>query len=420
MHDDNDSGGEGDNSVIFVSKEMEIGIAPSARNEGNSEQRNSQRSSERGDHAKIFRERRSVKMPVVTFAVTKINQRGRKQSRFLRLSAVGIENVRQKTDVTSSIYEYTAIVKVVAVSVTKFSIYYENAKHPYTYISPLAIQIVSTITQRVKAVQNKEKMARFNAETFQLNLRHSNSHKEEITALVRNRNKANSILGVSDDEKLVAIVWKALTDPSSEEQNALKKFLDNDQSSVDIPTLAHNIRNFLDGIRYHLLQTRKTEFEALSESLEKSGQNKSAQQVVSRVIEATLENIVMAKFIPKVFAYHEKLCAKNDETFRKCRVLFKDHSQARLHISKEFQSKEGYSVSIANMNDLGNASKFFPYRFIVNLILLSLFKPCLLKYLREYWTVLKASTRKLLLLQTKFLVKIRIEDEKKLSIILFS
>ncbi len=77
---------------------------------------------------KIQDKRRSVASSVLSFEVTKINQRGRRQPRVLRLSLVGIENVRSAADVTSSIFEYSSVQKVVLNSMSQFSLYYISGK----------------------------------------------------------------------------------------------------------------------------------------------------------------------------------------------------------------------------------------------------------------------------------------------------
>lgn len=64
--------------------------------------------------AGTLRERVLGELPTLSFAVTKINQRGRRQARMLRLTAHGIENMRVKTTEVSSFFEYVSVQLLVA------------------------------------------------------------------------------------------------------------------------------------------------------------------------------------------------------------------------------------------------------------------------------------------------------------------
>jgi hypothetical protein len=77
---------------------------------------------------KLRQKRQSVANSVLSFEVTKINQRGRRQKRILRLTMVGIENVRSAVELTSSIFEYSSVQKIVLNSMSQFSLHYNSGK----------------------------------------------------------------------------------------------------------------------------------------------------------------------------------------------------------------------------------------------------------------------------------------------------
>eukprot|EP01111_Echinosteliopsis_oligospora_P013520 TRINITY_DN4864_c0_g1_i1.p1 TRINITY_DN4864_c0_g1~~TRINITY_DN4864_c0_g1_i1.p1 ORF type:complete len:630 (+),score=127.50 TRINITY_DN4864_c0_g1_i1:156-2045(+) len=92
----------------------------------------------------------------LTYHVTKINQRGRHQSRILRISSKGIENVRATE--ASSIYKYSQVKSVALRNQNTFVLQYEGASHDYIYRSPVAMQVTHEISTRIELYRKTEKM----------------------------------------------------------------------------------------------------------------------------------------------------------------------------------------------------------------------------------------------------------------------
>ena len=99
---------------------------------------------------------RVVEWGIVTYDVTKINERGRRQARVLRLTSTHIQNVRDKDSITSS-HAYLDVFCVTLTDQETLLISYADGSHDYTYVSPIALQIAAEINQRL--CKKREKLS---------------------------------------------------------------------------------------------------------------------------------------------------------------------------------------------------------------------------------------------------------------------
>ena len=296
-------------------------------------------------HAKMVAEKRkSVGPRVLSFQVTKVNQRGRKQNRTLRLSLVGIENVRG--DVSSSIYEYTSVKKIVLNSVAQFSIFYATGKHPYVYVSPVAIQIVSEITVRVNTARSRASVARQQRMQFQETLRLSMVDLKARTRGVRVRQlaKTDQVQQPTAQERVAMAVWSVLNSPRSDERKAMYRFVGEQKAGQDGVQTAQNTRAFLDGLRFHFLQTRAKELAAAAGDCSETG--------VKRVIEMVLENAVIPLlFEPMMKRFLEVNHGKDEQFVLACAQLA-NHSQEMLFVPRAFCTATNYMRSAIILSGL--------------------------------------------------------------------
>ncbi len=304
-------------------------------------------------------QRRSVVGPPMSFTVTKINQRGRRQQRVLRLSQVGIENVRG--DVTSSIFEYVSVQRMVLNSVAQFSIYYASGKHPYVYLSPVAIQIISEVTRRVNAARNRVSVARQNfgdvayQETLRLSLADlvGRTRGERARQLAQSPQVAAAALAaLSPQERVVLVVWTALNGARSDTRRALYRFVTEQTQAAATPEglalLAHNVRTFLDGLKYHFLQTRQREFEmaaAGEASMEREG-------MIRRAVEVTLESALIPMLLPQLSHRFLAVNASRDAQFLVASERLALCSQQQLHVPPQFCTANGYARSGLALSEL--------------------------------------------------------------------
>jgi len=112
-------------------------------------------------------------MPELTFEVTKtfVQTLKKKATRILKLTSKGIQNVRKNGEV-SSFYPYENIKNITMKDTNTFVLEYAEAKHSYTYSSPVGMQILQEIKSRM-AIRDVTKRQRFTltmAQKFQQKL----------------------------------------------------------------------------------------------------------------------------------------------------------------------------------------------------------------------------------------------------------
>lgn len=97
----------------------------------------------------------------VTYEVVKINERGRRQARILRLTPTQIQNVKD-ADTISSRHSYEDVFCVTLADHETLVISYHES-HDYTYVSPVALQIVGDINERISKKREKQKTSNLHA-----------------------------------------------------------------------------------------------------------------------------------------------------------------------------------------------------------------------------------------------------------------
>lgn len=298
------------------------------------------------------------------FAVTKVNQRGRKQARMLRLTEVGIENVRVKTSEASSIFEYESVTKIVANSISQFTVVYERAKHPYVYQSLVAIQIVQEISQRVRAARQRGGVSRFNAANYQLELQAEARHGTPSAARLRSSLRRISVGGATThadaaallqtaEERITSLLWYVTNERNSEEGQALRRFLRSEARTTGA-LLANNTRAFLDGLVLHVLHTRDAQLHAAAgETIFKGPDAQHKQQaLVRRIVTAILEMATLPTLLPRLRDHMDVETRERDAQFRAGCAAVQGRSQEQMRIAAPFRSAVNFAESVAELREL--------------------------------------------------------------------
>jgi hypothetical protein len=112
------------------------------------------------DSGILIETQKKTDWPTVAFEVTKVNERGRKQARTLRLTSDQIQNIRDN-DTISSRHSYEEVFCVTLADAETLVISYMHT-HDYTYMSPIALQIVQDINERISSKREKKKQTNLN------------------------------------------------------------------------------------------------------------------------------------------------------------------------------------------------------------------------------------------------------------------
>ena len=291
-------------------------------------------------HEQMLNDRRRsfAQFGTLQFSVVKINQRGRRQERQLRLSDVGVENVRRQSggeEVVSSIFEYASVTKVVLNSTTRFSLFYMNGKHPYVYSSPVAIHILAEITARVNAIRARGQQM---AETLRPTL--ASGRERAAVSRVRALEENSDVVNLKPQERIVVAVWAALNGAKSDEHRALQRFLAEREKAKEPPAeLARTLRLFLDGFRFHLLQSRARELEEAAGSLS----SPQDDMLLRETLEVTLETAILPAFLPPLVKHFAAQCKESDARFCAALPVLRRLSQADLHIPEAYRHDGGFA-----------------------------------------------------------------------------
>jgi hypothetical protein len=151
---------------------------------------------------------------------------------------------------------------------------------------------------------------------------------------------------LSAEERIMVICWSALNNRKGDEWKALHRFVQKEKQNEDGKTLGHNLRTFLDGLRYHFLKTFGKEFDRAVVGM------KVDEFLIRAAVEITLENATLPRFLPKLQRYFAEISKARDEAFRKNAQFFLSQTQEELHIPEAYRHAQNYPQSVKDMQEI--------------------------------------------------------------------
>eukprot|EP00164_Ancoracysta_twista_P005893 GFYU01008109.1.p1 GENE.GFYU01008109.1~~GFYU01008109.1.p1 ORF type:complete len:534 (-),score=66.04 GFYU01008109.1:71-1672(-) len=319
-------------------------------------------------------------MPELEFEVIKINQRGRRQNRVLKLSGEGISNIKNRTTVTNH-HSFQDVTRVGLSSIDTLTIAYEN-DHDFVYVSPAAMQIVQEITSRLAIKRGSEKRRLMHegvAHEFQeklqlqdgrrgrsfvvspsspssLRRRVSNAKIGESKTSSRRANKLQQITGDTEEQRITVAVDKIVLDRSSPEGRTIAHFVNNFTTLEKNPqTAAGNVRQFIDGMRQYLLEHREAELTKLvvaSEGNEEPGVEHEKVNL-NDVINCSLERAILLPLEKRILKCIESTLNLEEEVDLMDKMADSaERDQTTFGIPSEHQSLSNYAPAKLEMEDL--------------------------------------------------------------------
>jgi hypothetical protein len=229
------------------------------------------------------------------------------------------------------------------------------------YLSPVAIQIISEVTRRVNLARNRASVARqnFSDAAYQDKLRLSLADLVGRTRGERARELAQSpqvaaaaIAALNPQERVVMVVWTALNGARSDTRRALYRFVTEQTTSVAAPDggalLAHNVRTFLDGLKYHFLQTRRREFETVAAAVASD----EREGMIRRAVEVTLESALIPMLLPQLSSRFLAVNGPRDAQYLAASERLALCTQQQLHVPPQFCTANGYVRSGMVLSEL--------------------------------------------------------------------
>lgn len=312
-------------------------------------------------------------LPELSYAVTKINQYGKRQKRTLRLTKEGTENVRKKGKVSSR-YPYEAILNVQMKNLKTFYIEYQGAKHIYQYRSPVAMHIVQEISSRL-ALRKKNvrrKLTSDIATTHQKKLEQSGflksnaqivkqslSNKKDnsspqVERKTHKAKKLQNLLGASEEQRLDSAIDSLLLDQGTTEGKTLKQFCTNFYVLEKNPaTLVMNVRQFMDDLRSYIMEKHSKELSKLLVEAQSQSFNPT-EFSLSSVIENCLEKALIPRFKPRILACLKRPPIEEEMNLNRKIMEARTRSQQFFGISDDFVSPSGWEYPIEELKTLND------------------------------------------------------------------
>ncbi|ELR16367.1 Vacuolar sorting protein 9 (VPS9) domain containing protein [Acanthamoeba castellanii str. Neff] len=309
-------------------------------------------------------------LPDLAYVVTKINQYGKRQTRTLRLTSEGIENVRKNGKV-SSLYPYEAVVRVYMKNVRSFVIDYKNAKHSYQYRSTVAMHIVQEITSRLALRRQEDRLLTPDIATrLQEKLQQTGLLEPPITTPPRSTRqqqaqmgtyddrrsrqakKLHSILGTTEQQRLENAIDSMILDVHTPEGRTLKQFCSNFAVLEKNPaTLVMNVRQFMDDMRAYIIERHAGELAKLT--VEAAAQSLAHEELsLSSVIENSLERALVSRFRDRIVACLKKPTKEEEMHLKRKVAAASTKPQSFFGISEEHVSSSGWTHAIAELQAL--------------------------------------------------------------------
>jgi len=315
-------------------------------------------------------------LPDLAYVVTKINQYGKRQTRTIRLTAEGIENVRKNGKV-SSLYPYDAVVRVYMKNVKTFVVDYQSAKHSYQYRSIVAMHIVQEITSRLAlrrkedrlltpdiATRLQEKLQKTGAllrePTPTKPMGSSGTSRRQRTTTVlpgedrrsQQAKKLLNILGTTEQQRLESAVDWMILDEHTPEGRTLKQFCNNFAVLEKNPaTLVMNLRQFMDDMRAYIIERHADELAKLT--VEAASQSMLLEELsLSSVVESSLERALVARFRDRIVACLKKPNKEAEMHLKRKIAAASTKPQQFFGVAEEYVVASEWAQAIAELQAL--------------------------------------------------------------------
>ncbi len=113
--------------------------------------------------------------------------------------------------------------------------------------------------------------------------------------------------------------------------------------------MAHNVRTFLDGLRFHMIQTRQKE---LVKAATGAVGVDDLDTLIRRAVEVTLESALVPLLLSPIENRYVSLNSVRDAQFRAACDRLALCTQEQLHVPKRFCSASGYARSASSLCEL--------------------------------------------------------------------
>eukprot|EP01124_Arcella_intermedia_P000801 TRINITY_DN10425_c0_g1_i1.p1 TRINITY_DN10425_c0_g1~~TRINITY_DN10425_c0_g1_i1.p1 ORF type:complete len:467 (-),score=137.32 TRINITY_DN10425_c0_g1_i1:79-1479(-) len=325
-------------------------------------------------------------MPELTYDVVKVMQKNLvgKKNRKLVLDDTGISNVTSKG--VSSYFAYDNITSIKLLSLTSFTFECTGTKHPYTYQSPIGMQIFQEITTR-RAL--KRLIGQFSTTLItEMTLPTEVAAEPEVLTEVRgtrttsdrftadmlltspNQKRANKLtkfFGDTEEQRQEAQITKYLLSKRSPEGKAISHFLDHfGVLEKNILTLPYNIRNFMNSIKELILKEHKEELQKLNLSLTSPEDPQKDDKSLNSVVEYTLQKIFFSKISQKIIHLLRQHYSKEDELVSLAMKYLVIKDQSFFHIDGKLQSPSEWGDVVVVLRGIENDC--LPFNQIVCII----------------------------------------------------
>eukprot|EP01027_Heterolobosea_sp_BB2_P012151 GEZU01017629.1.p1 GENE.GEZU01017629.1~~GEZU01017629.1.p1 ORF type:complete len:457 (-),score=85.18 GEZU01017629.1:53-1423(-) len=336
-------------------------------------------------------------LPDLSFSVVKVHHiLKRKQDRILKLTSDGILNCKQtgKCQMVTKSFPYKNVKRVILKDTNNFIIQYHN-DHDFFYRSPVSMQIVQEINNRMyeKKTTDKIRHSVHTALEYQrkLNLDSSDTLLEEAylmqtvaeaneglnlsngvdaaiaAARVKQARKLKALTGTTEAQRLELAVDKLCLDTDSstgsEVAKAIAEF--NKSNNAAVPELPSTVRQFLTSMKNYVVGKKAAEFERLL--IQANTESTTSQDIsLAAIIEKCLQKAII---LPKRDLIRKAICAaseqvadgtaangirQREENLRIKLQQVKGKSQDFFCIPKDFQSPNNWIAAINELKNLND------------------------------------------------------------------
>jgi len=328
-------------------------------------------------------------MPVVSYDVTKIIRFKGKCPRRLLFSKEGICNLRD--DQVSSMYSYGEVSRISIKNYDHIMIEYFPGSHVYHYVSEVSMQIVQELTKRVSSVSSNTSAKRRSVlfrdekkvndllqqllteaptsasyetdeakvededELFSMEdeMMEDNDGENRTNNAQRSANKLEQMTGVTELERLTLAINSIILSKDTPEGNTVAHFLSTFDASGNFTSAAGAVRQFLNGMKDYMLESRASELGNLS-MVTKVSSVQLEDNSLSNLAETALQNAVVGPLMPQLLAcwQRDREAVECEERTQKCVRKLQNLTQLEIGIPEQYQSLTNYSAAVKTLRKL--------------------------------------------------------------------
>ena len=360
-------------------------------------------------------------IPPVSYEVIKRFRFGRRHKRILRLTSEGIENIRPKNGVVSKIHLYKHIVMA---SVTGYGIltvkYIGDHHHDNIYESPIASSIANEIAARLamRRAVDKTRLTFDMALKVQEEVQRKLEGDTEIAARIgasdhmvygasprgrapsRRATKLEELTGETETQRLRDAVSKYLYDSRTPEGRTRDHFLSTFNDLERNPDSAGiMVRQFIDGMSEHILETRIHELSLLQVDVATSSDsapsinNRSADSL-REIVFNEVERSVVAPLTKRLAACSAKKVGKETRCALREQLDILYHYPQKHFLPQELISPTKWASAVVEMKTLSTVPARWPLPTDAIFTLLGVAKAIYTSYNFERNRTLPPSKRK--------------------------